>query len=57
MKAIEHEIEVNVRVHEVRSECERQKEAYVPFLIFKIHISWCRVWLNLSKIFKFEAIC
>ncbi|XP_027927136.1 kinesin-like protein KIN-4C [Vigna unguiculata] len=26
MKAIEHEIEVNVRVHEVRSECERQKE-------------------------------
>ncbi|XP_029126715.1 kinesin-like protein KIN-4C [Cajanus cajan] len=26
MKAIEHEIEVNVRVHEVRSECEHQKE-------------------------------
>ncbi|KAG5034478.1 Kinesin-like protein KIN-4C [Glycine soja] len=26
MKAIENEIEVNVRVHEVRSECERQKE-------------------------------
>ncbi|KAL9330001.1 hypothetical protein ACSQ67_005004 [Phaseolus vulgaris] len=26
MKATEHEIEVNVRVHEVRSECERQKE-------------------------------
>ncbi|KAL2339996.1 hypothetical protein Fmac_007936 [Flemingia macrophylla] len=26
MRAIENEIEVNVRVHEVRSECERQKE-------------------------------
>ncbi|CAJ1974022.1 unnamed protein product [Sphenostylis stenocarpa] len=26
MKAIDHEIEVNVRVHEVRSECEGQKE-------------------------------
>ncbi|TKY74442.1 Kinesin protein FRA1 [Spatholobus suberectus] len=26
MKAIEHEIEVTVRVHEVRSECERQTE-------------------------------
>jgi len=29
MQAIEHEIEVTVRVHEVRSEYERQTEEYV----------------------------
>lgn len=29
MQAIEHEIEVTVRVHEVRSEYERQIEEYV----------------------------
>ena len=32
MKAIEHELEVTVRVHEVRSEYERQMEEYVSFL-------------------------
>ncbi|KAL1310182.1 kinesin-like protein KIN-4C isoform X1 [Arachis ipaensis] len=31
MKAIEHELEVSVRVHEVRSEYERQMEEYVTF--------------------------
>ncbi|MED6172391.1 hypothetical protein PIB30_049597 [Stylosanthes scabra] len=31
MKAIEHELEVAVRVHEVRSEYERQMEEYVTF--------------------------
>lgn len=31
MQAIEHEIEVTVRVHEVRSEYERQMEEYVLF--------------------------
>lgn len=31
MKAIEHELEVTVRVHEVRSAYERQIEEYVPF--------------------------
>lgn len=32
MQAIEHEIEVTVRVHEVRSEYERQMEEYVLVL-------------------------
>lgn len=31
MQAIEHELEVTVRVHEVRSEYERQMEEYVLF--------------------------
>lgn len=31
MQAIEHEIEVTVRVHEVRSEYERQTEEYVIY--------------------------
>lgn len=31
MQAIEHELEVTVRVHEVRSAYERQMEEYVLF--------------------------
>jgi len=31
MQAIEHELEVTVRVHEVRSEYQRQMEVYVLF--------------------------
>ena len=33
MQAIEHELEVTVRVHEVRSEYERQMEEYVLFFM------------------------
>lgn len=33
MQAIEHELEVYVRVHEVRCEHERQKEEWVPSTI------------------------
>jgi kinesin family protein 4/21/27 len=33
MKAIEHELEVIVRVHEVRSEYERQIQEYVSFTL------------------------
>lgn len=32
MQSIEHELEVTVRVHEVRSEYERQMEEWVPFM-------------------------
>ena len=34
MQAIEHELEVTVRVHEVRSAHERQMEEYVLLLSF-----------------------
>lgn len=34
MQAIEHELEVTVRVHEVRAEYERQMEEWVLFILF-----------------------
>lgn len=34
MQAIEHELEVTVRVHEVRAEYERQMEEWVFFFFF-----------------------
>lgn len=33
MQTIEHELEVTVRVHEVRSEYQRQMEVYVLLLL------------------------
>lgn len=36
MQLIEHELEVTVRVHEVRAEYERQMEEYVLVSCFKI---------------------
>ena len=38
MQAIEHELEVTVRVHEVRSAHERQMEEYVPLFTFRFFI-------------------
>jgi hypothetical protein len=45
MKAIEHELEVIVRVHEVRSEYERQIQEYVSFTLSFLKI--CR-WVFYS---------
>ena len=52
MQVIEHELEVTVRVHEVRSEYERQMEEYVFFILLLVH----KFFLNfsISNADKFE---
>jgi hypothetical protein len=37
MKAIEDELEVTIRVHEVRLEYQRQMEVYVLFYFYILH--------------------
>lgn len=58
MQAIEHEIEVTVRVHEVRSEYERQMEEYViDYCLFYIFFRNIEVPIKnsyITPVYKFR---
>lgn len=59
MQAIEHELEVTVRVHEVRAEYERQMEEWVFILFYFFIIIFKLIYFHLemfelSRTNKFE---
>jgi hypothetical protein len=54
MKAIEDELEVTVRVHEVRLEYQRQMEVYVLFYFNICHPR--TFWIRLTRVSSFLLI-